>query len=80
MTMNTSEERSNHINHCDGCFTYENTRNETDLCIVYWSNWGGECPCTVCIIKPMCQTSCIPFDEFRKLNSKRRRRGRNVET
>jgi hypothetical protein len=52
--------------HCIGCFVF-NTDGLT--CETSYQN-NGDCPCTECLVKTMCKTSCFTYnryaDEFRK--------------
>jgi hypothetical protein len=42
---------------CKGCFTIS--------CNFYGYNHTGDCPCTDCVIKMMCNTPCDDFTHFR---------------
>ena len=42
--------------YCKGCLTVRR------LCMEF--NTEGGCPCTNCLIKPMCQDACCDFIEF----------------
>ncbi len=42
--------------HCEGCTLYPG-------CTKAFYN-DGSCPCTNCIIKPMCQDICTPYNSY----------------
>lgn len=44
---------------CKGCQT-------ADGCELTVNNINGKCPCTMCVIKVMCWTTCDNFASFRK--------------
>lgn len=45
---------------CKSCHTQVSKGEEQCL---YASN-EGTCPCTICIVKPMCNQSCDPFNDY----------------
>ena len=52
------------VNYCEGCFSL--TFNEfLDECKFCAYNPEGQCPCTHCIIKVMCDVQCDNFAVFR---------------
>lgn len=54
-------------NYCKGCNTYE-YYNSNDACYVK-QNTDGSCPCTNCIVKPMCKLMCDAFTFYKgKIN------------
>jgi len=49
--------------YCEGCPMY--IKNDLLLgCENSERNDQGECPCSHCIVKPMCDDSCIDFDDW----------------
>lgn len=53
-------------NNCDGCFTYPPNIDPDDIgCAHVPDNTNGECPCTRCIIKMMCEEPCHDYLAFR---------------
>jgi hypothetical protein len=54
----------NYNDHCEGCCTSFNSQDES--CQLSKHNDSGQCPCSTCIVKVMCEKSCDDFDEFRK--------------
>jgi len=44
---------------CDGCLTYFDGG-----CAYTKYNGTGECPCTPCVIKIMCEKICDPFRDY----------------
>ncbi len=49
------------MNNCEGCLTY--STSDAEHCKD--DNSNGECPCTACVIKVMCNDSCKTFNDFR---------------
>ena len=54
--------------YCIGCscYYYTNVTGSQYYCTTGIKNDEGQCPCTLCIVKMMCQKSCLEFTEFRK--------------
>ncbi len=52
------------MKHCKGCYAY--TRTERSPCSISGYNKKGECPCTTCIIKVMCNKTCDDFFWFQE--------------
>ena len=50
--------------HCDGCMSLVHN-DILDICGFCNYNQNGECPCTLCVVKVMCDTSCDVFDVFK---------------
>jgi len=44
--------------HCKGCAGIER------ICAFWQYNPNGECPCTQCILKPMCKMDCKDLKTF----------------
>lgn len=52
-------------NYCTGCFSLNRIRSSARLpCIYVERNSKGECPCTLCIVKCMCDEGCPKFDIY----------------
>ena len=59
--------------HCKGCMTYDVCRYGRESVAVctcriettFKTNPNGECPCTDCIVKSMCQDECKKYKAFR---------------
>ena len=49
--------------YCDGCGVLFNEIDD-EFCDFYKDNEDGDCPCTECIVKPMCYDSCEAFIEW----------------
>ena len=49
--------------HCKGCPS--NTYYKDGSCKFNAYNDCGQCPCSVCIVKVMCQDVCDDFNKFR---------------
>jgi len=53
------------MNNCKGCASI---REGACRCGYEEDNEDGDCPCTECIVKPMCDAPCPPWDAWvRKL-------------
>ena len=62
------------MNNCFGCLS---VRRLSDLykapnhCYLHtmleYDNSDGGCPCTSCIVKPMCNVKCSDFENYKKL-------------
>jgi len=51
--------------YCEGCVVYDDIHQVFErTCMNH--NDDGRCPCSQCIIKPMCQLACEPFEKFRR--------------
>ncbi len=48
-------------NHCEGCSHYRAYRNKAS-CVDY--NKDGSCPCTICIVKLMCNNTCDNWETW----------------
>lgn len=58
-----------HLHHCNGCFTltyFARVGRQATDCTYAVYNTFGQCPCTVCIVKCMCDKGCPDFDLFEK--------------
>jgi hypothetical protein len=54
--------------YCKGCLTlrYRGRISRTEIdCTYVVYNGEGKCPCTLCVVKCMCDQGCPPFDVFR---------------
>ncbi len=60
---------------CRGCRDYIATRDscKQDISRKFFNK--VQCPCVICLIKPMCNTPCEPFDEYDKLVSEEEQNG-----
>ena len=47
----------NTIEHCNGCIAG---------CILFDHYNNGDCPCSECVVKPMCDNRCNDFNVFIK--------------
>ena len=59
-------------NYCVGCSCYYQHADEG----YYYCNLGrvnssGQCPCSMCIIKPMCQQACPAFHAFEETSKEK---------
>jgi len=53
---------------CSGCFShiyYANNSDKISHCSFREYNDKGRCPCTLCIVKCMCQRACHDYLGFR---------------
>ena len=55
---------------CGGCLTHKvQQMSETILCQYTKYNKTGSCPCTICLVKSMCENGCETRDKWlNKLN------------
>jgi len=56
------------VDYCKGCATYK-VKNSSDKlipCSYLPDNIDGNCPCTECIIKVMCEHMCDRYISFAK--------------
>jgi len=61
---------------CDGCNCYvASVYPFVFACSFSNQNRKGECPCTKCIIKMMCEEPCDGYSEFSKIAIFRAQRG-----
>jgi len=51
---------------CEGCIDYD-TEEELYALPCKYSNKKGKCPCTLCIVKPMCKEYCDDYFKWRPL-------------
>ena len=59
--------------YCKGCLTNEycdDYGNDMVECELIKYNGEGECPCTNCIVKPMCEQVCDDFFAFKIENER----------
>jgi hypothetical protein len=56
-------------NNCEGCFTYHGDEYTVGDCTHICYNDDGKCPCTRCVVKPMCKDACVDYDNFTKKNN-----------
>jgi hypothetical protein len=59
--------------YCEGCCVYKRVDPDDVACRHILQNDEGQCPCTKCIIKVMCEEPCEDYLDFRKLAIKRER-------
>lgn len=54
--------------YCNGCctLTYLNRFDTETRCTYVDYNNKGQCPCTLCVVKMMCDQHCPFFDVFKK--------------
>ena len=53
-----------HLNHCKGCLTYKSEDLNDVFCSRISDNEDGNCPCSKCIIKSMCDEVCPQFNRW----------------
>jgi len=46
--------------HCRGCTSFKNSG-----CHVWRNNSKGKCPCSLCVVKPICNRFCEEWDTWR---------------
>ncbi len=51
---------------CKGCRTLISIEKLNHDCCYYTYNENGDCPCTLCVIKAMCDKACDNYDEWTK--------------
>lgn len=51
------------MNHCKGCRSYASPGHLPCTWKTY--NESGKCPCSLCIIKGMCNDSCDPYEVWK---------------
>lgn len=49
---------------CEGCPAHTFDKYNVAECYGYEHNSEGECPCSNCIVKPMCHITCDQFVNF----------------
>lgn len=47
------------MNDCTGCQDYDDPEVDTYCCSFLKNNKANECPCRLCIVKPMCDELCL---------------------
>ena len=47
--------------HCKGCKTYN---EHTNKCVAFFPNLKGECPCSNCLVKMICNYGCNNYNEY----------------
>jgi len=58
--------------HCEGCVSYLIAENRISTAAYAFRTCGyngvnnGQCPCTQCIVKVMCNDMCDPYKTFHK--------------
>ena len=55
------------MNECKGCPTYimqTDYYNTSIECLLSHFNENGECPCTSCLVKPVCGRSCDDIKQY----------------
>ena len=53
--------------YCKGCCVYMPDGDPHDIgCTLFDSNNKGQCPCSKCIVKVMCEEPCEDYEQFRK--------------
>lgn len=54
--------------YCNGCLTlkYLTRIGPATNCVYTIYNEHGQCPCSICIVKCMCDQGCPVFDVFKK--------------
>ncbi len=51
--------------HCKGCPTYlYNIGHRKIECLLSFFSENAECPCTSCLVKPVCMNSCLDLQAF----------------
>jgi len=51
--------------YCTGCMCCYVDNEQCFYCNLEITNDSGQCPCTNCIIKCMCELACPDFDAFK---------------
>lgn len=49
---------------CKGCDSSIRNNTGCTACVVPINKYGKICPCSICLIKIMCNTSCKLFKDF----------------
>ena len=53
---------------CKGCPTYKFHSGDFQAsnieCLLSFFNKYGDCPCTICLVKPVCEESCDDLETF----------------
>lgn len=61
------------IKGCEGCISYRPHRDIGDQCgdeAIPHISETLSCPCSICIVKTMCNNSCEDFHDYKKLCKK----------
>lgn len=55
------------MNYCEGCFSYIYSTDTGEMlcCMFKVFNDEGQCPCTLCVVKMMCENACNDYHVFR---------------
>jgi hypothetical protein len=54
--------------HCKSCLTYNEYSDKCGILIASELNLKGDCPCTNCLIKVMCNKGCDDYNNFKEIN------------
>jgi hypothetical protein len=67
----------NYNGHCEGCLShiYFLEKGEVIYCTLKEYNDEGQCPCSRCIVKMICEHACNDYHAFRNDTIDRRREG-----
>ncbi len=55
------------IDYCVGCSCYYEADGDYYYCNLGRANDSGQCPCSKCIVKPMCEQACPDFHSFEEI-------------
>jgi hypothetical protein len=53
-------------NYCVGCSCYYEDKGGYYYCNLEIGNDVGQCPCTRCVVKVMCERACPDFNKFKE--------------
>lgn len=65
--------------YCKGCITNNQFSHEGPYCGIMRFNYNGQCPCSVCVIKVMCEVPCEDFESFKVVKEAEERYDRRYE-
>jgi len=50
--------------HCKSCLTYNENQDRCGILIASELNSKGNCPCSDCLVKVMCNKGCSDYNKF----------------
>jgi hypothetical protein len=53
------------MSYCEGCLSYTGCYLIAYSCLFDFYNNEGQCPCSNCIVKCMCEVNCEDFNKFK---------------
>jgi len=57
---------SKELEQCKGCYTNNNLKDRLNCSMIYRVREGSICPCSICLVKSVCNHECEDFAHFRR--------------